>query len=91
MGENSANVYYNPPEGFSMRYPCVVYSLTRMGSQPADNIHYLRSDSYQVTHIYRHDSDSGPSREMAAARGFSFDRSFRSDNLYHDVFTYLTY
>lgn len=84
-------VYYNPPENVKMQYPCIVYNLADYGAQHADNLPYYRYDSYTVTHIYQKEEQSSLSRKLAETSGFSFDRSYRADNLYHDVFTLRVY
>lgn len=91
LSNYSNRVYYNPPESFKMQYPCIVYNLANYGAQHADNLPYYRYDTYTVTHIYQKEAQSSLSRKMAETKGFSFDRNFYVDGLYHDVFTMRVY
>lgn len=88
LSEFAENVYYNPPEGVKMQYPCIIYALQAKPDNSADNLPYFMNETYQITYIHRSVEEESVSDRMARTKGFSFDRSFRSDNLYHDVFTY---
>lgn len=92
------NVYFEPPEGYKMSFPCIKYNLSGADVLRAnDSIHRFMK-RYSVTIITR-DVDEGeewrPSaREDGIIEGFlktfehsSFDRPFKSDNLMHFVFT----
>lgn len=80
------NVYYQPPTGLRMKYPCICYERSRIRNIAADNHVYSQHFYYQITVI-----DTVPDSEMTAAVArldrTSHDRLFVADNLYHDVFT----
>ena len=80
------NVYYQPPVNLQMKYPCICYNRAKIRNQDADDRVYRQTVHYTVTVI-----DTKPDSEMAAAMSMltqcTHDRSFVSDNLYHDVFT----
>lgn len=82
----SRNVYFQPPEGFKMKYPCVVYERERIESDHADNKPYLHHKRYSVTVIDKDPESEIPGR-IAAFPSCRHDRHFDSDNLHHDVFT----
>lgn len=85
LGTN--NVYYQPPENVKIGYPCIIYELSRIKSDYADNRSYKLSNSYTMTYI-TNDPDDGLVRTFLEHFKYcSFDRVFRSDNLYHNVFT----
>lgn len=82
----SNKVYYQPPESVKISYPCIVYN--RAGKSPikADNTNYLNYTRYTVTLITK-DADSPFIDEILSAFSYcDYDRNFKSDNLYHDVF-----
>lgn len=81
----SSNVYFQPPSGFMMSYPCIVYNRSDIRSADADNIPYKFDKEYTITVIYS-DPDSDIPDKIAGLPRSEFDRNFRSDNLNHDVF-----
>ena len=82
----SRNVYFQPPEGFKLSYPCIVYERDRIDSDHADNQPYLHHIRYSVTVIGK-DPDSLIPKKIADLPMCRYDRAFVSDNLHHDVFT----
>ena len=84
-------VYFNPPETMKMSYPCIVYNIANLGSKHADNTPYFRYDTYTITHIYPKISQMELNNKLAGTSGFTYDRHYYADNLYHDVFTFRTY
>ena len=80
----SDNVYYQPPENYKLKYPCIVYELQRIAAAHADDLSYKRNPQYQVTAIYR-DPDSDLPDRLLDLRGARLDRTFTSDNLHHVV------
>lgn len=79
------NVYYQPPSGHKMQYPCIVYQLDDEDTTHADNVPYRRTSGYQVTVIHRQPR-SDIREKVADLPTCRFDRRFTNDNLYHDVF-----
>ncbi|MCM1524228.1 MAG: hypothetical protein NC120_07185 [Ruminococcus sp.] len=82
----SRNVYFQPPESVKMKYPAVVYRRIRIKNGYANGGVYTHSNVYELTVI-----DTDPEGKIAETVSFlpkcRYDRSFVSDNLYHDVFT----
>ena len=80
------NVYYQPPTGTKMQYPCICYELDRLRNLHANDKVYRQTVHYTITVI-----DPKPDSEMTAAVSLleksTHDRHFVSDNLYHDVFS----
>ena len=79
------NVYFQPPNGLQMKYPCIVYELSDIDTKFADNNPHFINKRYSVTVI-----DSNPDSDLigkvAALPMCSFAQFFTSDNLNHDVF-----
>lgn len=83
LGSN--NVYFQPPESFKLKYPCIIYRLAYIDNVYADNIPYLHKRRYSITVIDR-DPESIIRDKITDLKTCSFERSFTSDDLYHTVF-----
>lgn len=82
----SNRVYFQPPESVKLVYPCFVYSRSGVDSSKADNINYVNHSRYTVTLITK-DADSPLIESILSAFSMcEYDTSFKSDNLYHEVF-----
>lgn len=82
----SRNVYFQPPTGFKMVYPCIVYSLSNIDTRFAENRPYVHFLKYTVTSIDR-DPESETPHKLADLPMSSHNQQFVNDNLYHNVFT----
>lgn len=82
----SRNVYFQPPEGYKMMYPCIVYERDGIESDYAGNLPYAHRIRYSVTVIDR-DPDSELPAKIAALPTSRHNSHFVNDNLHHDVFT----
>lgn len=85
LRELMPNVYYQPPSGNMMQYPCIVYELYMADSKFADNVLYHYKKRYQVT-VITPDSDDPVPDKVAALPLTRFLRWFPSANLHHHVF-----
>lgn len=83
IGNN--NVYFQPPASKKMNYPCIVYEQRRLNTQYADNRPYKIDNVYIVTYIDRN-PDSDIPEKIAMLPQTIFERSYISDNLYHNSF-----
>ena len=82
----STNVYFQPPESFRMLYPCIVYHRSRIRTKYANNMPYNLKKEYTVT-VIDSNPDSVIPDAVAMLETAAHDRSFKVDNLNHDVFT----
>lgn len=82
------NVYFQPPSGHIMNYPCIKYERTNIRSKSADNRPYKLQKEYTVT-VIDADPDSLIPDIIAQIPQCIFDRGFKSNNLNHDVFNIL--
>lgn len=83
---DTPNVYFQPPEGFRMDYPCVVYKRTAHDIKYANNLIYLNKRAYMVSVIDR-DPDSVLPSQLFSLKFCDFNSSYVVENLYHYVFT----
>lgn len=83
---DSRNVYYQPPKETMMKYPAIIYSRSDIKTEHANNSIYRKRNCYELVVI-----DSNPDNsviELLLELPYcSFDREYKSDNLYHDVLT----
>lgn len=84
--EARKHVYFDPPSGFCMTYPCIVYRRSKIDPKFANNKPYLLTKKYEITVIDK-DPDSMIPDKVAMLPRCAHDRNFVSDNLHHDVFT----
>jgi hypothetical protein len=80
------NVYYCPPSGHKLKYPCIIYDRRYTKTEFANNKPYTLDTSYTITVIDKN-PDSEITPQIERLEKCSFDRHFVTDNLYHDVFT----
>lgn len=83
----SGNVYFQPPPSVVLKYPCFVYNVNAGSSLYADNKSYRYEARYSITYITRDAENLSMVKKVL--RNFemiSHDRSFVSDNLYHEAF-----
>lgn len=80
------NVYFQPPNGLKMNYPCIVYARDNAETLYADNSPYRQTRRYSVTVIDRN-PDSLISEKVAGLSLCSYNRFFTADDLNHDVYT----
>lgn len=82
----ASNVYYQPPESIKMNYPAIVYSKSRIVTKKANNSTYVKNTRYEIIVINRK-SDNPVIDKLLELPYCSYDRNYKSDNLYHDVLT----
>lgn len=81
----SDNVYFQPPEKFKMKYPCIVYERSDYDIIHADDYPYITRKRYQIT-VIDPNPDSKLPDKIAGLPTIRFDRHFATSNLNHDVF-----
>jgi hypothetical protein len=82
----SENVYFQPPSGHMMKYPCILYHRDLMKTVFANNSPYLFKVKYKVTYVDENPDSSIPALILELPL-CSHDRQYKSSNLNHDVFT----
>ena len=79
-------VYFQPPTGGKIEYPCIVYELERTNVRFADNAPYALYDEYLIQYITR-DPDDRTRDRIIMLPLCSSERVYVNDNLYHHPFT----
>lgn len=78
----SANVYFDPPESFKLKYPCIVYSLGGNSEIFAENSKYYNMKRYTITYITR-DADDPMIDTLDELRFCRLSRPYTADGLFH--------
>lgn len=79
-------VYYSPPSGIRMKYPCIKYDLANPRAFHADNFPYFVKLQWTIT-IIDEDPDSKIASTFFDIPKCTFDRKFSSEDLNHFVFS----
>lgn len=82
----SRNVYYQPPESVKMNYPGIRYSKVRIDTKYANNKKYISKTRYEII-VMDLRPDNPVIDKILELPYSSYDRSYVSDNLNHDVIT----
>ena len=82
----SRNVYFQPPASVTLKYPCIVYSLSDVKGKKANNKTYDRNYGYKVTLIHT-DSDNDVLDKLLNLPYATIDTAFSTQGLYHYVLT----
>lgn len=85
LREMAPHVYYQPPNGLKMQYPCIIYRREAIDIDYADNSVYDHTNRYSVT-VVDADPDSPLIDDILSLPMCSFDRFYTSENLNHNVF-----
>lgn len=82
----SGNVYFQPPASIRMNYPAIRYSTKNIESRFANDAAYSLLRCYEIIVISK-TPDLPVINKLLRLPYCSFDRPYKADNLYHDVFT----
>ena len=82
----SRQVYYQPPESVKMEYPAIVYSKNNIRITKANNSTYLKMNRYDLIVISKR-PDNPVIDKLLDLPYCSYNRPYKSDNLYHDSLT----
>lgn len=85
LAGSSYVVYFQPPEGTQIRYPCVIYERDSGDADYADNKVYRFTQRYEVTVITRDADCQLPVEILKHFQMCRMDRTFTSGNLYHNT------
>lgn len=81
----SDHVYFQPPEGYKIEYPAIIYNVAKEDFVFAGNNVQRINTRYEVKVIYKNPAEDMLTK-MASLRFCSPDRSYRANGLYHDVY-----
>lgn len=78
------HVYFQPPASVTMEYPAIKYSKSRIDTKKANDSTYSKFIRYELIVISKKSEDPVIDKLLALPY-CSYDRSYKADNLYHDV------
>lgn len=81
----TANVYFQPDTNIKLKFPCIVYSRTRMNSTFANDEVYKLDHGYKLVYIHS-DPDDPLVDEITKFPKCRFIREYTVDGLYHDEY-----
>ena len=79
------HVYHQRPSNGKLVYPCIIYKLTGLPDEHADNLRYFEHREWQLT-VIDPDPDSKLREKVAKLKWCRWSNSYVSDNLNHFVF-----
>lgn len=85
LAKGSCTVYFQPPTGMRLSYPCIVYSKDSGDADYADNGTYRYTQRYEVTVITTDPDCELPEEVLGHFKMCRMDRQFVTENLYHNV------
>lgn len=83
----SRNVYFQPPEGNKMKYPCIRYSKAGIDQKRADDMNYKSTNKYEIVVLDKDPDSTIHELILEHFQMCSFDRWYAADNLNHYVLT----
>ena len=78
----SRYVYFQPPPNITMKYPCIVYHLSKIDTWHASNDLYKHAKRYALTYIDRNPESDVPDK-LLRLPFCSFSRAYTTDGLNH--------
>lgn len=78
----STNVYFDPPESFKLKYPCIVYSLSAHIERFSDDSLYNRMKRYTLLYITK-DADDPMVETLEDLKYCHLSRPYMADGLFH--------
>lgn len=84
--DGEPHVYHQRPSNNRLVYPCIVYKLSGIPDEHADNDRYFEHREWELT-VIDPDPDSALREKVAKLKWCRLGRVFVNDNLNHFVFT----
>lgn len=81
------NVYFQPPANKTLTYPCIIYRVSYFHQDKANNRNYRIKPRFDVTIVSQDPNKTIVLGMLNLFEHVDFDRTFITDNLYHDILT----
>ena len=81
----SANVYFQPPGGIVLKYPCIIYALDTLNTLRADNRNYTITPTYEIKVISADPDTLLPQRLLEDILTCRFHRTYTEDGMHHYI------
>ena len=83
----SDHVYFQAPPNTGMKYPAIVYSFDRFNRNNADNLPYIVTGRWQVTHMYKSVKNDLKEKFIFEVPFCAFERRIVKDGVYNDYYS----
>lgn len=80
-------VYFQPPSSVKLKYPCIIYNLTRTDVRSGDNKKYIKHNEYHIKHLFKSLKNELKDSILDRFNYITHDTRFVSDGIYNDDFT----
>lgn len=85
--EGVDHVYFDPPVGTNMEYPCIRFSLNTRNKLNANDKPYIKGESYIITFITRNVSTATKVLDQLEDLMYTdWSRTYVTDGLHHYVY-----
>lgn len=81
----SRNVYFQPPNGAKLNYPCIIYKRDSANAEYADDRTYIFTQQYSVTCISPKQTNDIYEKLIERLPMIRYIRGYTVDNLSHDI------
>lgn len=85
--DGDRHTYFNPPASAKMKYPAIRYVLKTIDVRHANDAIYKTMRCYELTVIKKSSAWSDIDDKVLALPYCQFDRSYKAENLDHNVYT----
>lgn len=83
---NNCSLWFDPPTGAILTYPCILYSPTNPTNLKANNKPYIIFRSYQITYITKEPDHENIVKEIINKVPYGhLVREYTKNNLHHTV------
>lgn len=79
------NIYFQPPPGIKLKYPCVIYNWVGGTKEAANNKGYMYTRQWNVLYITPDVKASTPMRMLQDIATSEFNRTYYTNGLSHTV------
>lgn len=86
LKNDGITLYFQPPANMKMKYPCIVYEVSDVEINFANDSSYVNYVSYQLMLITKSPDEQITAKLLKNVPFIRFDRTYISNNLYHYVF-----
>jgi hypothetical protein len=81
----AVNVYFQPPGGHTLKFPCIIYALDKLNTSRADNLNYKITPTYEIKVIVADPDTPIPQRLMEDIPTCRFHRTYTENGMHHYI------
>lgn len=77
------NVYFQPPETLKLQYPCIIYNLSDITTDKADDNNYILSHRYKVLLVHKDPDNNIKEKLLTSFESIRMSACYTSNNMNH--------